>query len=137
MHRARRASPRTRQVPMCCRTSGRGTILEVVSKPRFGRLRGKDPLSKRGGDESRTDGRPVGPHFPTDPEAASEAQGWTASGRRSLSDGRHSLGAAQWGAVARYARPIPRVRDVLAPTRRVGTRRSLALALASVSQGSR
>ena len=32
-------------------------FLEVVSKPRFGRLRGKDPLSERGGDESRADGR--------------------------------------------------------------------------------
>ena len=51
--------------------------LEVVSKPRFGRLRGKHPLSERGGDESRADGCPVSQDSSAASQAESEAQGWS------------------------------------------------------------
>ena len=76
-------------------------------------------------------------HCETAAEAESEAQGRSTASRRPRRDGKHSLGAAQRRPLARYARPIPGVRDVLAPTRRVGTGRSLALALAGVSERSR
>jgi hypothetical protein len=114
-----------------------GSALEVVSKPPFARLRGKHPLSKRGGDESRTHGRAVGQDFSIDPETKSETERGPATRGRSRGDGRDSLGAAHGRTVEGPARRVSRVCDVLASPRRVGARRSLALTLASFSQRSR
>ena len=105
-------------------------FLEVVSKPSFVRLRGKHPLSERGGDESRADRCAVGADCSIAPEAQGEAEGRTTARRGSRVYGRDSLGAAHRRPMEGHAGSVSRVCGVLAPPRRVGACRRVAVALA-------
>jgi hypothetical protein len=69
------------------------------------------------------------------PETTPSLVGWVASGRRPQSAGRHFVDAAQWGALAGFARGVSIAVDLLATATELGGARDLAGDLARLSGG--